>query len=429
MPLCGKLINRWDIMSTIRKSLLQSLFSGFNMRRWNDKLRTTELYEIDKQAHKMIIAFLLCNVVETDSKEQRTELLHNIIEGALFDYFYRLVTTDLKPPLFYKIKENSSHYSKLTAYVEKALEPILKSFSPDFFQRFSDYHNNKIVYSHKLTNQILQASHLYASQWEFNLIKSMNSFDPEISKIEKDFEDKLQKLANEAGLEELKNILNKEHSLGNFASFCGQLRFQVRWSQEPRLPLTTVLGHMFFVGAVAYLVSVDVNACKARKVNNFFCGLFHDLPELLTRDIISPVKNSSEQLPDFIKQYENAELNTRIFNPLEEDGYYNITNALRYILGYEINGEFKPCYTQNEQVHLCTTEELQLNYNEDIYNPKDGELIKACDNLAAFMEAQASIKHGVSSPQLVDASVRIRNEILNPLPNVINFKAILADFD
>lgn len=44
-------------MSAIRKSLLQLMFSGSYMRRWNDKLRPVELYEIDKQAHKMIVAW------------------------------------------------------------------------------------------------------------------------------------------------------------------------------------------------------------------------------------------------------------------------------------------------------------------------------------------------------------------------------------
>ncbi|MGZ7169402.1 MAG: HD domain-containing protein [Halobacteriota archaeon] len=30
--------------------------------------------------------------------------------------------------------------------------------------------------------------------------------------------------------------------------------------------------------------------CYRRRFHNFFGGLFHDLPEALTRDIISPVK-------------------------------------------------------------------------------------------------------------------------------------------
>ncbi len=416
-------------MSNLRKSLLHSLFSGFNMRRWNDKLRPIELYEIDKQAHKMIVAFLLCHSVPSKDNSEREALLYDVIEGALFDYFYRLVTTDLKPPLFYKIKENKEHYEKLTEYVEKELETILTPFGAHFYERFQKYHRNDLDYSHPLTEEILSASHLFASRWEFNLIKDLNSpFDVEIPKIERDF-DRLDQIAEIKGMEELKNILNPKHPLGAFAHFCGQLRFQVRWSQEPRLPATTVLGHMFFVASVGYFASLDIDACKSRIINNFFCGLFHDLPELLTRDIISPVKNSSEHLPDFIKQYEFEELTAKILNPLNSAGYTSITNALSYVLGLEIDGEFNSCYMKDNKVIACDTKELHTKYNEDKYMPKDGALIKACDILAAFMEAQASMRYGVTSPQIVAASVRMRQGILNPLPEVINFKSILADFD
>ena len=46
-------------MTSIRKSLLQLVFSGSFMKRWNDKMRPMELVEVDKQAHKMIVAWLL----------------------------------------------------------------------------------------------------------------------------------------------------------------------------------------------------------------------------------------------------------------------------------------------------------------------------------------------------------------------------------
>ena len=47
-------------MPVIRKSLLQLIFSGAYLLRWNDKLRPAELLEIDKQAHKMLLACVLC---------------------------------------------------------------------------------------------------------------------------------------------------------------------------------------------------------------------------------------------------------------------------------------------------------------------------------------------------------------------------------
>ncbi|MBO6003074.1 MAG: phosphohydrolase, partial [Mailhella sp.] len=99
-------------MRSIRKSLLQFIFSGANMRRWNDKLRPAELFELDKQAHKMIVAFLLWQKNTSSMPgEERRKIGIDIIEGGLFDYFYRLIITDIKPPVFYRIKENRQHYA------------------------------------------------------------------------------------------------------------------------------------------------------------------------------------------------------------------------------------------------------------------------------------------------------------------------------
>ena len=93
-------------MSAIRKSLLQLMFSGSYMRRWNDKLRPVELYEIDKQAHKMIVAWMLTLLNSGGySASDQLKLQQEVIERGLFDYLYRLVTADIKPPVFYRICE------------------------------------------------------------------------------------------------------------------------------------------------------------------------------------------------------------------------------------------------------------------------------------------------------------------------------------
>ena len=43
----------------LRKPLLLKIFDAANMQRWNDKIRPVELRELDKQAHKMVIAYLI----------------------------------------------------------------------------------------------------------------------------------------------------------------------------------------------------------------------------------------------------------------------------------------------------------------------------------------------------------------------------------
>ncbi len=57
------------------------------MRRWNDKLRPVELYEIDKQAHKMIVAWMLTLLNSVGySASDRLKLQQEVIERGLFDY-------------------------------------------------------------------------------------------------------------------------------------------------------------------------------------------------------------------------------------------------------------------------------------------------------------------------------------------------------
>src|SRR5512137_98378 len=104
----------------IRKALALRLFDAANMQRWNDKICPVELKELDKQAHKMIIAYLL-GKFEGSREFDWTE----VIEGGIFEFLHRLVLTDLKPQIFYKIKENRVKYAQLNRWVYEQLKPIL----------------------------------------------------------------------------------------------------------------------------------------------------------------------------------------------------------------------------------------------------------------------------------------------------------------
>jgi len=312
-------------MSTvIRKSLLQLVFSGAFMKRWNDRLRPMELMEVDKQAHKMIVAWmLLSRVTRNMGLQERLDLVDETIEGGLFDYFYRLVITDIKPPVFYKIKANREDYQKLTQWVLPQLKPRLAILGEDFWARMTAALMEPEEKT--LSRRILMAAHLYASYSEFRVLKPFNLHDEEMPEIEESFLSRLQGLTDIPGVTEL---LAGDSEFARFASRAGQLRFQKRWSQTPRVPETTVLGHMFLVAAYSWFFSVEAGACRARRQNNFFCGLFHDLPELLTRDIISPVKSSDAAIGELIKQYENQELERRILEPLRSGGCEDLAERL-----------------------------------------------------------------------------------------------------
>ena len=417
-------------MRSIRKSLLQFIFSGADMRRWNDKLRHTELFELDKQAHQMIVAFLLWqqNTKDLPPDEQRRIGLE-VIEGGIFDYFYRLIITDIKPPVFYRIKANKEHYAQLTDWVLKELEPRIRPLDEDFWQRLVAYHKNPEHSFGALSRRILSAAHLYASRWEFSLIEPLNFFDEEMKEIGPSFNKSLLELNDVAGVNELVAV-PPATALARMANLSGQLRFQIRWAQTPRVPATSVLGHMFIVAVYAYLFSLYLGACDQRRINDFYCGLFHDLAELLTRDIITPVKRSVAELPKILHQYEAEELHRKILDPLEQEGYGHIRERLAYYLGLETHSEFNDTCCCAEGIRkLDGFDDLHSAWNSNECDPKDGRLLKACDILAAFIEAYSSIHNGIGSPQLYEAMARMRRETSQLRFGSFSLATLLADFD
>ncbi|GAB1428902.1 hypothetical protein MASR2M17_23370 [Aminivibrio sp.] len=249
-------------MASIRKGLLQLVFSGSFMKRWNDKMRPMELVEVDKQAHKMIAAWLLFELNSQGmSPEEKSALGEDIVRGGIFDYLYRLVITDIKPPIFYQIKDFWGPCRPISSARCAATRAWLRASStrPTFF----------------------------ASRWEFHLIRGLNQCG-----TRRWTRSRRTSAPDSRPIRPGRRAAASGRPAGKFAFMCGRLRFQKRWSQTPRIPETSVLGHMFIVACLAYFFSIAVGACPVRRHNNFYAGLFHDIPELLTRDIISPVKSS-----------------------------------------------------------------------------------------------------------------------------------------
>jgi putative hydrolase of HD superfamily len=394
----------------IRKALLLKIFDAAYMQRWNDKVRPVELIELDKQAHKMIIAYFL-GKFDQDSKGFSWI---EIIEGGIFELLQRLIITDLKPPIFYKIKADPKKYKQLNEYVYRELESIISPLGKEFCRKFRDYFSDP---KGNLNTKILTAAHFYATKWEFDIIERANPNGYEIVQIK----DRLQKKQEEH--QDLKGMsqLTNNPKYRDFIDLCGQLRFQSRWSNFYRIPKTSVISHSLFVGILSYLFSLSIKACRKRCVNNYFTGLFHDLPEVLTRDIISPVKKSIEGLADLIKAYEREQM--------EQEVYGLIPGAWHKEIRMFTEDEFATIATINQETVKTTSEEINEKYNEDKYNPRDGKLVKASDDLAAFIEAYSAIRNGSSHEQLHEAKMTIKAGYEKANIAGINFGEIYADFE
>jgi putative hydrolase of HD superfamily len=394
----------------IRKALILKVFDAAYMQRWNDKVRPVELVELDKQAHKMVIAFFLGKFDEATPGFSWIE----VIEGGIFDLLQRLIITDLKPPIFYKIKEDRAKYKKLNEWVYKEIEPIISPLGKDFCKRFKAYFHNS---ANNINRKILSAAHFYATKWEFDIIERANPDGYEIAAIKKELQKKQNQYSDLKGMVQLR----EEARYRDFIDLCGQLRFQSRWANLHRVPKTSVIGHSLFVALLSYLFSLEISSCERRCVNNYFTGLFHDLPEVLTRDIISPVKRSVEGLSDLIKQYEKEQMEKEVYGLIPKEWHKEVRTFTEK--------EFDSIITFKGRRKKVRSDEINDRYNADIYNPRDGVLVKAADSLAAFIEAYAAIRNGSSSREFQEAKLSFKDTYGRATIAGINFGEIYADFD
>ena len=73
------------------------------------------------------------------------------------------------------------------------------------------------------------------------------------------------------------------------------------------------------------------------------------------------------------------------------------------------------------------TETISRQYNQDAFNPRDGAMIKAVDDLTAYVETYCSMENGVKSPDLLEARRSISQKYKDlpiggiPFPDVFSY--------
>jgi putative hydrolase of HD superfamily len=393
----------------INSKIIDYIFSSASIQRWNDYPRMVDLVELDKQAHKFIIAFFIAKL------EKDINYTH-LIEAGIFEFLRRVVVTDIRPDVFRKALKQKG--KEINTWVLSKLESSLIDIDDGiFFQKFKDYLNDESMY--KKERFILQAASYLSTRWEFGIVYQTSQFLSDIDEVKKEVDAEIEDYYELIGVRKI--ALNKK--LARVIDLSGRLRFQKRWAQTPRIPETSVLGHMLTVALFGYFFSLEVNACEKRLQNNFFVALFHDLPEALTRDIISPVKYSVDELADIIAQFEVSQIDDKIMPniPLE------LKKEFSYLLGLDENNikdEFENKIIKDDKI--AVVKDIQ-RYNLDQYSPIDGKALKQCDKLSAFVEASISISHGIKSKELVNGKKQIMDGLQTV--NGIDFKAIAKSID
>ena len=390
----------------LSKKLILKIFEGFSIQRWNDLVRPFALVEMDKAAEKMACAYIIGKYEEAHGNKIDWEWM---IYASLFDLLKKITLSDIKSPVQQMIRvKYPLEYKKLNEWVFSKYEEIITD--QDLLSRFKEFLEFDSDLSRSeftLTERVLEAAHKFSTLRELEMISPVN----EKERVEYIHRQLRLMLQDYTDLKGVKLLLDRERPF-HFIMKLEQLRFQTRWNQTPRVPETSVLGHCFFVAVATLLLLRDtgVEPCPNRLFNDFFSALFHDLPESVTRDIISPVKQATNELPGIVKQIEDEIVHAELV-PLMDDSY---VDEILYFTNEEFQNRILVTELDGHKSALTVSwEELNDNYNSDVYSPVDGKLVRLADHLSAFIEADSSIKYGITSKQLTGGRDNILKSYLS----------------
>ena len=398
----------------MEKGFALKIFEGFSIQRWNDLIRPFELVEMDKAAEKMVLSYIIGMYEEHNGHKIDW---YWMIYASLFDLLRKIALCDIKSPVQSLLKsEFPDEYMRLNEWVLKQYEPLITD--KDLYSRFSVYIGHKtgafeIPEELVHTKRVYNAAHKFATIRELEMLSVVNEKE-RIMGIRTELEAEIQPYLD---LEGLQKLITHQKIYG-FLLKIEQLRFQTRWNQTPRVPKTSVLGHCFYVAIMTLLLGRESNPgmCKERVINNYFTALFHDLPEAVTRDIISPVKQATDGLPNIVKKIEDEIVNKELV-PLMEPFF---VDELIYFTSDEFSNRI---IDENGNVIKVTWEELNDKYNFSEFNPVDGKLVRICDHFSALMEADISIKHGITSSHLISGrDGTLRNYAVGEIVNGVNVR-------
>lgn len=383
-------------------SFAKKIFESFTILRWTDFMRPTDFVQIEKNASQAILCYIIGK--EYEEKTGQTLDWKFIVESNIYGLLFKIATSDIKSTVSNEIKKQDNYLKQLSDYIinayydDKMLSKDAKMLlNKKNFKKYVETANRKekIDEKHKVEYEICYIAHKFSTYREFCYIKNFNEASPDFSKVNAELQ--TANIRNKTTNDTLKRIFREleiDSNLSKFYMYFEKLRPQIRWSQTSRIPQTTVLGHSMYVAVLTYFAIVELNKkskskCKDKVlVDNFYSALFHDLPESLTRDIISPVKREVKGLKENLARIEYDIINENMFNLIPDKEW---RKDFFYLLGVK-NGTFDS---------FCDRKFIF------------GKLIKFMDNIAAFMEAKLSVETGIDSHELQKGIYYTYNELLN----------------
>jgi len=152
--------------------------------------------------------------------------------------------------------------------------------------------------------------------------------------------------------------------------------------------------------------------------------------ETREKERLQIIKEELYKILTLIKEYEKEQMDKEVYALIPKEWHPEIKmfTVMFEAFPYEEN-EFFSLISIDGNLKRVSSQDINETYNNDEYNPRDGELVRAADLLAAFIEAYVAIQNGCSSRDLKEAMTTLKNNYGRENIGGINLGELYADFD
>lgn len=288
------------------------------MVRWNNFPRIEDVSHLDNVWFVLHVALFLSFIEEENWTKIDKEF---IIKRILFNSFPSLILSDINSwTKEYIIKNNKDVFNELE---NKAMDFLL---SIDCFE----YIKNDIKDTFSDNDKELELSIIYAAKkyawYKECLVNSkvfsdmywipLNTINSQLENLRKDLHSLDILLSNDNYIKYLSHIRRLSHSM--------------RWNQQKRIFPISVMSHLVIITFLSYVIWKIENSNWANfdVLNLMLRGLYHDIPEAMTWDIITPTKKAIDWFEEVLEKVELDMMNDYFFHYISNNYKMEVSNFM-----------------------------------------------------------------------------------------------------
>lgn len=313
-------IFNYQFFTMIWTILKLMLTSGISMKRWNNFPRIEDISHLDNVWFTLHIAMFLSYLEEKNDNKVDKEF---IIKKIIFNSIKILVLSDINSGTRnYIEKVDKDIFSQLE---QKAYDYVFSFGIEDYFKEdILKVINNK---EKTLELSIILAARRYSSYKE--CLVNRKVFEEMYEIPYKEIMSSLDQMRKElTSLDMLLKNPNYEKYLSNIR----KLSHSLRWNQQKRMFPISVMSHLVLTTFLSYVIGMIENN-KWWNLSIFemmFKALYHDIPEAITWDIITPTKKAVQWFEAILEEVERDMLEDYLF-------YYVWDEYEQFIKWYMLN--------------------------------------------------------------------------------------------